>query len=84
MHDADPNILRRRAQTDGQSTGGRGGGEHPSLPCERAEHIRKTHHGRVRWYNAMLEDFEWREVPQTDERALEVLEGGSGLARTDG
>jgi hypothetical protein len=28
------------------------------------------------WYNPKLEDFEWREVPTTDEQALEAL-GGS-------
>ena len=42
-------------------------------------------HGPIRWYNPNLEDFEWREVPQTDERALELLEGSpysSTCART--
>jgi hypothetical protein len=42
-------------------------------------------HGPIRWYNPRLEDFEWREVPQTDERALELLEGSpysSACART--
>ena len=29
----------------------------------------------MRWYNPKLEDFEWREVPQTDEGALSLLEG---------
>jgi hypothetical protein len=29
---------------------------------------------QIRWYNAMLEDFEWREVPQSDEEALSLLE----------
>jgi hypothetical protein len=33
-------------------------------------------HGLIRWYNPTLDDFEWREVPQTDEQALETL-GGS-------
>jgi hypothetical protein len=28
----------------------------------------------MRWYNPKLEDFEWREVPPTDEQALELLE----------
>jgi hypothetical protein len=60
--------------TDGRPIGGAGSGL-PSPPRERAEHIPERHHGRVRWYNPMLEDFEWREVPQTDERALEVLDG---------
>jgi hypothetical protein len=30
---------------------------------------------QVRWYNPKLEDFEWREVPQSDEEALSLLEG---------
>ena len=34
------------------------------------------HHSSIRWYNPKLEDFEWREVPRTDEQALEAL-GGS-------
>jgi hypothetical protein len=32
------------------------------------------HHGPIRWYNPTLEDFEWREVPTTDEQALQVLD----------
>jgi hypothetical protein len=28
----------------------------------------------MRWYNPKLEDFEWREVPPTDEQAIELLE----------
>jgi hypothetical protein len=36
-----------------------------------------TLHGPMRWYNPKLEDFEWREVPQTEEQALELLEEGS-------
>ena len=34
------------------------------------------HHGLIRWYNPKVDDFEWREVPQTDEQALEAP-GGS-------
>jgi hypothetical protein len=34
-----------------------------------------AHHSSIRWYNPKLEDFEWREVPRTDEQALEALEG---------
>jgi len=30
---------------------------------------------QVRWYNPALEDYEWREVPQSDEEALSLLEG---------
>ena len=33
------------------------------------------HRGPIRWYNPKLGDFEWREVPKTDERALELLDG---------
>jgi hypothetical protein len=33
------------------------------------------HHSPIRWYNPKLEDFEWREVPPTDEQALEALGG---------
>lgn len=30
---------------------------------------------RVRWYNPKLEDFEWKETPESDEEALSLLEG---------
>jgi hypothetical protein len=33
------------------------------------------HRGPIRWYTPKLEDFEWREVPASDEHALEVLDG---------
>lgn len=33
------------------------------------------HPGPIRWYDPRLGDFEWREVPETDERALELLAG---------
>jgi hypothetical protein len=33
------------------------------------------HRDPIRWYNPKLRDFEWREVPKTDERALELLDG---------
>jgi hypothetical protein len=29
---------------------------------------------RIRWYSPKLEDFEWREVPQSDEETLSLLE----------
>jgi hypothetical protein len=29
----------------------------------------------MRWYNPALGDFEWREVPRTDEEAISVLDG---------
>jgi hypothetical protein len=38
--------------------------------------VSMEHHSSIRWYNPKLEDFEWREVPTTDEQALEAL-GGS-------
>lgn len=39
------------------------------------------HQGPIRWYNPKLRDFEWREVPKTDQRALELL-GGSPYSAT--
>jgi hypothetical protein len=32
-------------------------------------------HSRIRWYNPRLNTFEWREVPESDEEALSLLEG---------
>ena len=40
-----------------------------------------AHSGSMRWYNPKLEEFEWREVPPTDEQALQVL-GGSAHTPT--
>jgi hypothetical protein len=34
-------------------------------------------HGPMRWYNPTLQDFEWREVPPSDEQALEMLDGSA-------
>jgi hypothetical protein len=34
-----------------------------------------AHLSRIRWYNPMLNTFEWREVPESDEEALSLLEG---------
>ena len=34
-----------------------------------------AHHSQIRWYNPRLNSFEWREVPQSDEEALSLLEG---------
>jgi hypothetical protein len=31
-------------------------------------------HSRIRWYNPTLNTFEWREVPESDEEALSLLE----------
>ena len=36
-----------------------------------------AHHSQIRWYNPRLNTFEWREVPQSDEEALSLLEGFS-------
>jgi hypothetical protein len=33
-----------------------------------------THHCRIRWYNPRLNAFEWREVPESGEEALSLLE----------
>ena len=30
---------------------------------------------RIRWYNPVVQGFEWREVPKSDEEALSLLEG---------
>ena len=43
--------------------------------------VSMDHHSPIRWYNPKLEDFEWREVPTTDEQALEAL-GGSPYSPT--
>jgi hypothetical protein len=32
----------------------------------------------MRWYNPRLGAFEWREVPETDEEALSLLNGYAG------
>ena len=32
----------------------------------------------MRWYNPKLGDFEWREVPHSDEEALSLLDGYPG------
>jgi hypothetical protein len=34
-----------------------------------------AHYSRIRWYNPSLNTFEWREVPESDEEALSLLEG---------
>jgi hypothetical protein len=34
-----------------------------------------AYHSQIRWYNPRLNTFEWREVPQSDEEALSLLEG---------
>jgi hypothetical protein len=33
-----------------------------------------AHRNHIRWYNPKLADFEWREVPRTDEQALQLLQ----------
>lgn len=32
---------------------------------------------RIRWYNPVLGDFEWRVAPETDEEALALMEGST-------
>ena len=32
-------------------------------------------HERVRWYNPASGEFEWRDIPRSDEEALRLLEG---------
>ena len=34
-----------------------------------------AHLSRIRWYNPRLNTFEWREVPESDEEVLSLLEG---------
>ena len=34
-----------------------------------------AHHSQIRWYNPRLNTFQWREVPESDEQALSLLEG---------
>ena len=34
-----------------------------------------AHHSPIRWYNPMLNTFEWRDAPESDEEALSLLEG---------
>ena len=36
--------------------------------------VSMEHHSPIRWYNPKLENFEWREVPQTDEQAFKMLD----------
>lgn len=50
-------------------------GELPSPPQERSEPPPIAHHGLMRWNNPKLGDYEWREVPQTDEQAIEAFAG---------
>lgn len=35
----------------------------------------------MRWYNPKLGDYEWREVPPSDEEALELLDHDLGCER---
>ena len=34
---------------------------------------------RLRWYNPAIGAFEWRDLPETDEEALALLDTGPGL-----
>jgi hypothetical protein len=47
----------------------------PSPAPERTEPPPNAYHGLMRWNNPKLEGYEWREVPQTDEQAIEALAG---------
>ena len=38
------------------------------------------HQGRIRWYNPALEDYEWRDVPRSDNEAQQLLEGSPHTA----
>ena len=38
------------------------------------------HQSRMRWYNPTLEDYEWRDVPRSDNEALQLLEGSPHTA----
>jgi hypothetical protein len=38
----------------------------------------KRRQRRIRWYNPKLGDFEWRRVPQSDQKALALLDGYPG------
>jgi hypothetical protein len=40
-----------------------------------------AHRNRIRWYNPRLDDFEWREVPDSDEEALSLLDGSPQTPR---
>jgi hypothetical protein len=42
---------------------------------EAAERRSLVEQRQIRWYSPKLEDFEWREVPKSDEEALSLLEG---------
>ena len=38
------------------------------------------HQSRMRWYNPTLEDYEWRDVPRSDNEAQQLLEGSPHTA----
>ena len=48
---------------------------------DRAEPPPIAHHGLMRWNNPKLGGYEWREVPQTDEQAIEALAGSPHSAQ---
>src|SRR5918997_1759097 len=45
--------------------------------CRKVADPRVDHLRGMRWYNPTLEAFEWRDVPQSDEEALSVLDGST-------
>jgi hypothetical protein len=40
-----------------------------------------TQNRPIRWYNPKLQNFEWREVPESDEDAIALLNGHSSCER---
>jgi hypothetical protein len=71
----DVRFLTWAPRGTGGASGATGYPEHSEGCSLEARLLSMTQHGQMRWYNPSLEGFEWREVPPTDERALEALEG---------
>jgi hypothetical protein len=69
-----PPVEGGEQETGGRQVGRAEGGP-PSLPPARAEPPPVVRHVRMRWHNPKLGGYEWREVPQTDEQAIEALAG---------
>jgi hypothetical protein len=72
----DEGLLSQRQEDEGAA-----GRALQRLPAEAdwlvtgTEKCSSVEQRRMRWYNPKLGDFEWREVPQSDEEALSLLEG---------
>jgi hypothetical protein len=71
----DVRFLPWAPRVTGGASGATGYPEHSEGCSHGASVLSVTLDGRMRWYNPSLEDFEWRDVPPTDERALEALAG---------